>query len=467
VFAKTLRDSRRTTILVAAIVGGLLIAFSATIVAQFSTPASRQELADLIATVPPILQGLAGRPVNVDTLGGYISYKYGTFLPLVVSLWSIFALSGTLAGEARRGSMEFLAAAPLARRRIALQKLSGHIVVVTVTSVVVFLSLTLVGRTVTGLPGDEITVPMAAGYAIWLGLLALAAGSVAFALAPFLGRGAAVGIAGAVMFAGFVLNGYQYAIPALAPFANLTWFGWTANHIPLAGLFDWASLAFVAIVALVLFAVGVEAFVRRDLGATSTIPVPAMPRALVGLGGPAARATSENLPSAVAWGIGMGLFGLVLAGSGGSFVEQLNKSPDFMRILATVFPDVDIASAGGFLQLVFVEFGLVLAGLAAATLVGRWASDETSGRLEMLLATPLARARWVVSGGLATLAGIVLIVVVTGIGITVGALITGGDVVTPMLGTLVLGLYAIAMGGVGSPSVGSSGPASRALPLRS
>ncbi len=64
-----------------------------------------------MAAVPPILQGLAGKPVNVETLGGYLQYKYGTFFPLVVSLWSILALSGTLAAEARRGSLEFVAAA--------------------------------------------------------------------------------------------------------------------------------------------------------------------------------------------------------------------------------------------------------------------------------------------------------------------------------------------------------------------
>ena len=34
------------------------------------------------------------------------------------------------------------------------------------------------------------------------------------------------------MLAGFLLNGYQTAIPELAPFANLTWFGWTAESHP-------------------------------------------------------------------------------------------------------------------------------------------------------------------------------------------------------------------------------------------
>ena len=163
----------------------------------------------------------------------------------------------------------------------------------------------------------------------------------------------------------------------------------------------------------------------------------------------AARTASEQLSTAIAWGIGLGFFGLILAGSGSSFLEALNDAPDFLRLLETVFPGADVASTGGFLQLVFVEFGLVLAGLAAATLVGRWASDETSGRLEMILATPLSRARWVASGWLGTLASIVILVALTMLGIALGAAITGGDIVTPILGTLVLGVYAAGLAGVG------------------
>ena len=52
---------------------------------------------------------------------------------------------------------------------------------------------------------------------------------------------------------------------------------------------------------------------------------------------------------------------------------------------------------------------VIVAGFAAATLVSGWASDETSGRLEMLLATPLARAQWAIRSGLGALAAIALI----------------------------------------------------------
>ena len=449
IFGKTLRDSRRAAIVTGGIIGLILLAVMAGVASQFGTIEARQEIKALVEAVPPILQGLAGKPVNVETLGGYASYKYGAFFPLVTGLWSILALSGTLAAETRRGSMDILAAGTRPRRRIAIEKLAGHVTVVVLAMAFVALMTAIAGSAFPVLPGDEVSPLAAVAYAAWLGLMALVAGAVAFALAPFLGRGAAVGIAGSVMFASFILNGYQLAIPELAPFANLGWFGWTRDHLPLAGQYDWPSLGVVTIVALGGFAIGIEAFARRDLGVTSTIPTPAIPTSLRGVRGPVGRATSELLPTGLSWGIGLGLFGLVLASSTGSFIDQFSQSTQLLQALEGVFPDVDFLSTGGFLQLMFIEFGLILSGLAAATLVGVWASDETSGRLEMLLATPLARARWLVSGAVGVLVAIALVVGLAAVGIALGGGTAGGDLATPMLGTTALGLYAAAMAGIG------------------
>ena len=449
IYGKTIRDSRRAVLAIAILLGLLLVGVSLAIVTEFNTPGSRAQLVAVVAAVPAILAGLAGKAVNVGTLGGYLQYKYGSFFPIIVSLWAILALSATLATEARRGSLELVAATAIARRRMALEKLFAHLTGQAIVALVVFVALLTVGRSIHGLPGDEITFDMAAGYAISLFLLGIAAGAVAFALAPFVGRGSAAGVAGAIMFGGFIVNGYQAAIPSIAPLANLTWFGWTSNHIPLAGQFDWASLLPVALVSLILFVVGVEAFARRDIGATSPIPTPSLPRALVGLQGPTGRGIGQNLPSSIAWGIGIGLFGLAIAGSGKSFIDELGKATDFVKLLNQVFPGFDIRSVGGFLQLLFVEFGMILAGLAAATLVAVWASDETSGRLEFLLATPLSRRRWVTSGAVAALVGVAVFTVMTMVGIAIGAVIAGSEIATPVAGTLVLGLYAAALVGIG------------------
>jgi len=449
VFAKTVRDSRRATVIAGALLAVVFLGISRAIVTEFDTPESRAEIDALVAAVPPILQGLAGKVVNVGTLGGYLQYKYGTFFPLVLSLWSILALSGTLAGEAARGSLEFVVATGKSRRRVALEKLSGHVLMLSLAMFAAFLSIAYAGSAYPVLPGDEISVLQAFGYSIWMGLIVLAGGALAFALAPFLGRGAAAGIAGFVTFAGFILNGYQQPVPDLAPFANLTWWGWTQNHVALGGEFDWPSVALVAVVTIILLGIGVEAFARRDIGVTSSVPVPSMPRSLLGLSGPVARAISLNLGSALAWGLGVGFFALVMGATAGGFMDALRNSPQFLELLSTAFPNVDYASPSGFLQLLFVEFGVILAGLAAATFVGGWASDETSGRLEMLLAAPLARVRWAVAGGIGMLVNAAVFVGPTAAGIAIGVGSIGGDVAGPVVGVLVLGLYAAALAGVG------------------
>ena len=449
VFGKTLRDSRRATLIIGFAIGALLAVVAAGIISQFDTAEARDEIGNIVNAVPPIMQGLAGKPVNVETLGGYIQYKYGGFLPLVTGLWSILALSATLAGESRRGSMDILVAAPLSRRRIAWQKVLGHILMVGVAMAIVGTSIAVAGNTMAVLPGDAISAQAAFGFAIWLFLMSLAAGSLAFALAPFVGRGSAAGLAGAAMLGGFLLAGYQTAIPELAPFANLTWFGWTADHIPLANQFDWPSLGLVAAFVILMVVIGVEAFTRRDLGATTAIPGPRLPAGLLGLSGPTARATSERFATGLSWGVGLGVFGMLIAGSGAAFIEQIGESPEFERVLGIIFPGIDVGTVGGFLQLVFIEFGLVMAGLAAAGLVGGWASDERSGMLELLLPTPIRRSWWPLSGAIGVGVAIVVLVVVAAVGIAIGTLLAGGELATPVVGTLAIGLYAAAMAGIG------------------
>jgi ABC-2 type transport system permease protein len=160
------------------------------------------------------------------------------------------------------------------------------------------------------------------------------------------------------------------------------------------------------------------------------------------------RAFSERLPVALAWAIGLGVFGLVMAGASRSLADEFTKSPDLANTFDRIFPNFNIATAGGLLQLL-ISLAFIVVGFAAVTLVAGWASDETSGRLEMLLTTPLARSRWAVSGGLGVYGAIAVMTAIMGVAIGIGALGAGSDAVTPMAGTITLGLYAAALAGVG------------------
>ena len=146
-----------------------------------------------------MMRGMYGNPVRVDTLGGFISWHYGPYFALFAGLWSILALSSTLAGEARRGSLEFAVATPHSRTSIALQKVGGHVVAVGIAMAVVAVIARVTGIVGASFPGDAISPAAAISFGVGIAARALLAGSIAFALAPFLGRGAAAGTAGALL----------------------------------------------------------------------------------------------------------------------------------------------------------------------------------------------------------------------------------------------------------------------------
>ena len=448
IYAKTMRDSRLAFIIMAGLLGGVMFVVGAAIPQVFTTQAARDDVVRMAKDLGAAATGMAGHAVNLGTLGGYVSWKYGPVFVIIASLWSILALSSTLAGEAQHGSMEFVAVSPFGKRRIALEKLAAHLTVMALVLVIFAVAAWLTAALFGKLPEDAIPPLAAIAFALWVGVVALAFGGLAMALSPFIGRSAGAGIAGAVLFAGWILNGYAGAVPAFRIPADLTPWAWTFNHVPLGGEYDWASLGFTAIVAVVLLVVGVEAFVRRDLGASTSIRTPATPRALRGLGNPIVRSVSERLPVALAWAIGRGLFGLVMAGASRSLADSFAGSPDLEKTFATIFPNFNVATAGGLLQLL-ISLAFIVMGFAAATLVSGWASDESSGRLEMLLATPLARSRWAIYSGLGVYAAIALMTAIIAVMIGIGALGANSDALTPMTGTITLGLYAAALSGVG------------------
>ncbi len=323
IFGKTLHDSRWSILTIVALIGVMIVAGGGTMASTYGTPETRGELATMSRTLPPVLAGIYGDPLRVDTLGGFISWHYGAYFALLAGLWSILALSSTLAGEAKRGSLDLAAVTPRSRRVLALEKLAGHVVAVAIAMTIVGVLTWLTGANFAKFEGDSIAVDAAFAFAVGVALKALIAGSIAFAIAPILGRGAAAGIAGAVMLAAYLLNSYRGVAPAFDGPANLAWFSWTRGHVPLAGSDDWPSLALVVLVTIILFAVGIEVFARRDIGVTVGVRTPRMPRLLLGVRGPTGRSFGELLPTAVWWGLGLGLYGFVMAVSSTAFIDAI------------------------------------------------------------------------------------------------------------------------------------------------
>ncbi|HEX7950486.1 MAG TPA: hypothetical protein VF494_09070 [Candidatus Limnocylindrales bacterium] len=458
VFGKSLRDSRLAILTVTALLGLIILAGGSVMANTYGTVEARTELGAMSRDMPDLLRGFYGNPVNVDRLGGFISWHYAAYFALLAGLWSILALSSTLAGEARRGSLDVTAATPHARRAIALQKVGGHVAALAASLAILGVLAWFTGAAFGTLPGDRIEPGTAAAFAVGLGVRALVAGALAFALAPIIGRGASAAIAGGLMVAGYVAFGYRTVVPAFDAVARLTWWSWTADFIPLAGRFGWDGIALTAAVAAVLLVVGIEAFARRDIGVTVALPTPPIPAALLGLRGSFGRSSGEMLPGAFWWAVGLGIYGIAMAAASRSMIDLLAESPEMASIFRTLIPGIDLTTVAGFLQLAFADLGFVLIGLAVTTLIGgRW-SDESEGRLELLLAMPLTRRTWAVGAGAAVGLGVALITVVLAGAIGLGVASVGQDAATPMAGTLVLALYGVALAGIGMAAGGWAGP---------
>src|SRR5688572_19716886 len=370
IYAKTVRDSRRAALVVGGMGGLFMLATAAPYGLEFETMALRQQLIAGMTALPLALRGLLGEPINIELLGGFLSWRVGNTLPVVLGLWSVLALSGTLAGEATKGSLDVLASTPQSRRSIALQKLGGHLTALLAAMLLFALITWLAGVAFAVLPGDDFALTAALGQAVLYGLLMLAAGSLSFATAPFVGRTRALAFGLIALFAGYLINSYASLSPLIDALKPLSWYSWTAGHRPLAGVTDWPSVGLLAAVTAGFLAVGVLAFERRDIGDSAALRWLRLPSLPAGTGGPFRRPLADRTGIAIAWGVGNGLYATLMVASAEAFAESITSIPQIAALIGAVYPGIDISQPSGILQLTFFGFGSFIMGLAAASFVG-------------------------------------------------------------------------------------------------
>ncbi len=451
IYGKTVRDGRRAALVVGGMAALFMVGTGAPygFAPEFSTVELRRAFIAGLTALPPAFRGLLGEPINLDTMGGFLSWRVGNFLPVILGLWPVIALSGTLAGEAAKGSLDLLAATPQGRRTIALEKLAGHITMVTVAMLILAVTIWGVGAFFGSLPGDEIPMSAALGQVALYEVMMLTVGGVAFATAPWLGRSRAAAFGLVALFGSYLVNSYASLSPVIGALDHLSFFDWTAGHRPMAGVTDWPSVAILATIDVALFAVGTIAFARRDLGSVANVRWLRPPSLPAGIRGPFTRQLSDRTAMAFAWGIGMGLFGMLIAISADAFREMMVSLPQIAAIIASIYPRLDLTQPSAILELSFFSFGSFLFGLAGASFLAGWASDEDRRRLEVVLTTPVPRSRWALESALGVLVAGAIVAVVATILIGIAVAAQGGDVITPSIGLGVLWLAAAGFTSVG------------------
>jgi ABC-2 type transport system permease protein len=451
IFGKTLRDSRRAALVVGGIAGLFMLGTGAPFgrAPEFSTIELRHQFTQGILSLPIALRGLLGDPIDIEHLGGFLSWRVANSLPAIFGLWSVIALSGTLAGEAGRGSLDLLLSTPQSRASVAVQKLAGHIVAVAL-AMLLFAGLTfLVGQAFALLPGDEIPLSAALSQAVLFGSLMLASGSIAFAAGPFVGRNRALAFGLISLFGSTLINGYASLSPLISSLRPLSFEALTAHHRPLAGITDWPSVATLAGITLVFLAIGVLGFVRRDLGQASVLRWLRFPSLPAGIGDAVRRQLADRTAEALAWGVGIGIYAGLVVASAKAFAESLGQLPQIVNLVRIVYPHIDFAQPSGILQLTFFAFGSLMLSLSGAHFLSGWAADEGRGRLAVVMSAPISRVRWMLSSGAGVLCAVALATLTLAVIVAFAVWTQAGKLADPVAGTLILGLAAAGFTGVG------------------
>lgn len=232
----------------------------------------------------------------------------------------------------------------------------------------------------------------------------------------------------------------------------------------MAGVSDWLSVLVLALVCTAFFAIGVVGFVRRDLGSANALSWLRLPSLPAGIRDPFRRQLADRTAAALAWGAGIGLYAGLIIISAKAFAESIGSIPSIVALIQRVYPDIDFSQPSGILQLAFFGFAVLMTALAAANFVAGWASDEGVGRLAVVMAAPISRARWMFLSGLGVMAAIAIMTIVLTVLVGATVLSQGGEIADPVGGSLILGLVAAAFAGIGL-AVGGVVRASLAAPV--
>jgi ABC-2 type transport system permease protein len=379
----------------------LLAVFSAQAsVELFPDEASRVRAGQAINNSPALI-AMYGRVYDVTSLGEVSMIKLKGLYALFLAVLAFFTVVRHTRSNEETGRLELVGAGAVGRYAA----LTAALAVTGGTGLVIG-ALTAAGLMAVGLPAAG-SIAFASG---WVAVTWTGAAIAAVAAQVTESARTANGLAATVLGACYVLR----AIGDSSGPGWLSWLsplGWVLQIRPYAGDRWWVLLLFAGFVALT----GTAAYVlngRRDLGAGLIRPRPGPAEAAGRLRSPLALAWRLQRGSLIAWTAGFFLVGLVMgniAADVGDILDTENAREIIIRMGGVQgMTDAFLAAELGILSVVASAYG-VQAAL-------RLRSEETTARVEPVLAAAVARRSWMASHLVIALLGTALLVVVAGAG---------------------------------------------------
>lgn len=260
VFLKSLRDQRKPLLWWS--LG--LIAIAILTMLFYPSVSEAPELDDLVEKMPEALRrAFIGEIADLTSPEGYLnSQLYVFFAPVLFLFFTIGRGSWAIAGEEQRGTLDLLLSYPVMRWRVVVDKFLA-MTVATLGLVVALWLGTVAGIVMVGM---EISLLRVAEVTLSAGLLGMAFGSLAMMMGCATGkRSLSIGVTSAVAVLAYFWNALAPSVDALEPFRVVSPFYYYSSADPLSNGLDPGHVAVLSGIAVVLLALGLFAFRRRDL----------------------------------------------------------------------------------------------------------------------------------------------------------------------------------------------------------
>jgi ABC-2 type transport system permease protein len=373
-----------------------------------STAAQSEELyptaearAAYVATVKgnPGLIAMVGPPYGVSTVGGDVAWQWGAFGAVVAALMSMFIVGRHTRAEEQSGRSELVRASVVGRYA----PLAAALTVAAAAQVLMglFTALTMLGF-------DQ---PVAGSVAFGASLAAvglLFAGVTAAAVQVSQGTSGAYGLVGAVLGASFALRAAGDVGDGTLSW--LSFIGWGQAMRPYADE-RWWPLALFLVATAAFVAAAVVLQLRRDEGAGLLPDRPGPRSAAPALSRPAGLAFRLQRGALAAWAVGLFLGGLSI----GLTAQDADSILGDSEAVDELFAQTPGSLVDNYLAISLLSMALIGTGFAVSAVL-HMRGEETSGRLEPVLATALARPRWAAGYVAVAAGGTVLILAASGLG---------------------------------------------------
>lgn len=390
---------------------GIIAAFAATaasIDSLYGTSAELKTYADAVGS-DSSLYAINGRPFGLGNIGGPIAYEFGFVAAIAIPLMAVILISGMTRHEEQTGRTELLCAGIIGRTaglRSALTLMSAAF-------------LTMGAGMAAVLAALGFSWPQVVLYPLSLTLLGTAftaVGALCAQLVAYSRMVTALGLV--VLVVAFVVRGFGDARGNV-----LVWLsplGWAEQTRAFGDARWWPLLPLIAL-AMAASVVALRLAERRDLGQGLFARHRGNPQAARVLLNTFGFAVRRHRNAVVGWSAIAALVGATFGSVGDAYSAVTEDNATLRDIIGG-----GSTAANAYVSFVVILLALICVGFVVSG-IGRTADEESSGRLESVLAGSMSRLRWLAADEVALLGGMVLVGLMGGLGLGIGNAISTGD----------------------------------------